>query len=184
MRPIFLESKRIFLSPLSKNLDLTSYASWLNDQETTLYMGSGRFPVTIEGLQDYIDTYNKSKDGMLLGIFIKKSSRHIGNITINSIDWRNRHAEIGIIIGDKKSRGKGYATEAIMLAVEHAFNKLNLHKLCAGMIKGNKASRKAFKKCGFKEEAVLREHFYLNREYLDCCRLGLLKAEFKKQRID
>ncbi len=131
-----------------------------------------------------IFTYNKSKDGMLLGIFIKKSSRHIGNITINSIDWRNRHAEIGIIIGDKKSRGKGYATEAIMLAVEHAFNKLNLHKLCAGMIKGNKASRKAFKKCGFKEEAVLREHFYLNREYLDCCRLGLLKAELKKQRID
>jgi [ribosomal protein S5]-alanine N-acetyltransferase len=176
MRSIFLEGKRIYLSPLSQKLDLKSYASWINDQDTTLYMGSGRFPVTVEGLKEYIRTYNKSKDGILLGIFLKKNSRHIGNITLNSIDWLNRHAEMGIIVGDKKSRGKGYATEAIGLVVDHAFNKLNLHKLYAGMIEGNEASRKAFRKSGFKEEACLRDHFYLNGSYLGCHRMGLMKT--------
>lgn len=181
MRQIFLEGKNIFLSPLSKEDILNDYAGWLNNQETTLFMGSGRFPLTIDALKGYIDSYNSSKDGMLLGIFLKKTSRHtkhIGNITLHQIDWRNRHAEIGILIGDNKSQGKGRATEAICLISEHAFNKLNLRRICTGMVKGNEGSRRAFEKAGFKVEGMLREHFYLNGKYLDCYRMGLLKSEF------
>ncbi len=180
MRSVFLRGKSIFLSPLSKMHDLSTYETWLNDQETTLFMGSGKFPVTIGELKSYIDAYNKSKDGILLGIFVKKSSRHIGNITLLSIDWRNRHAEVGIIIGDKEARGKGYAAEAIRLVVAHAFDRLNLHKLYAGMIEGNDASRFAFKKVGFKEEAVLKEHFYHKGRYLDCYRLGLIAGRWPR----
>lgn len=181
MKSVFLESKNIFLRPLSKDDSFDNYVNWLNDQETTLFMGSGRLPSTIEGLREYIDFYNKSKDGMLLGIFSKKSSKHIGNITLHQIDWKNRHAEIGILIGDKKSRGKGYATEAVRLVADHAFNKVNLRKLYTGMVKGNEASKRAFEKAGFKVEGMLREHFYLNGEYLDCYRMGLLKSEFSNR---
>ncbi len=117
-------------------------------------MGSGRFPATIDGLKEHIDFYNKSKDGMQLGIFFKKSSRHIGNITLHQISWKDRHAEIGILMGDKKSRGKGYATEVIMLVADYAFNNLNLRKLYAGMVKGTEASKRAFEKVGFKIEGI------------------------------
>lgn len=179
MHPVFLEGKNIFLCPLYKEDNLKDYACWLNDQETTLFMGSGRFPASLEGLKNYIDKYNNSSEGMLLGIFLKRSKKHIGNITLHQIDWRNRNAEIGIFIGDKQSRGKGYATQAISLMAEHAFSKLNLRKLCTGMIEGNEASKKAFEKVGFKVEGALREHFHLNGKYLDCYRLGLLRSEFK-----
>lgn len=178
MRIVFLESNRIFLSALSPEDDLGNYASWINDQETTLYMESGRFPTTTDGLREYITQYNKSKDGMLLGVFIKKNKKHIGNITLHMIDWKNQHGEIGIIIGEKKARGKGYATEAIKVIVGHAFDKLNLHKLYAGIIQGNEASLRAFKKNGFQEEGVFKEHFYLNNRYLNCFRLGLLKNNY------
>lgn len=177
MRAVFLEGKNIFLGPLSKKGKLEGYTSWINDQETMLFMGSGRFPVNTEDIKDYVDSYIKSKDGMILGIYIKKNKRHIGNITLHLIDWRNRNAEIGILIGNRKFRGKGYATEAIRLVAEHAFAKLNLRKLYAGMIKGNEASKRVFEKAGFKIEGILREHFYLNGKYLDCYRLGLLKTE-------
>ena len=179
MRPIFLKGKRIFLSPLFDKQDLKSYASWLNDQETTTFMGSGRFPVSEKDLKNYAASYRRNKNGMLLGIFLNKSKKHIGNIALHMIDWRNSNAEIGIIIGDKKSRGKGLATEAIRLIVEHSFNRLNLHKLYAGMAEGNEASRRAFQKVGFKVEATLREHFYLNNRYLDCCRMGIIKNKIK-----
>ncbi len=179
-RPIFLESKNIFLSPLSKEDNLEDYTSWINDQETTLFMGSGKFPISVDDLKNYIDSYNNSKDKMLLGIFLKKSSEHIGNVTLHLIDWKDSHAEIGILIGNKKTRGKGYATEAISLIADHAFNKLNLHKLYTGMIKENDASKRAFEKVGFKVEGILREHFYLCGKYLDCYRLGLLKDEYSK----
>ena len=80
----------------------------------------------------------------------------------------------------QESHGKGYATEAISLITDHAFNKLNLHKLYTGMVKGNEASKRAFESVGFKVEGILREHFYLNDEHLDCYRMGLLKSEYKK----
>lgn len=181
MQPVFLDGNNIILGPLSKEDNLGDYASWLNDQKTTIFMGSGRFPVTADSLRAYIDHYNDSKDGMLLGIFTKRSSKHIGNITLHQIDFRNRFAEIGIIIGDKKSYGKGYATKAIRLVVEHAFFKINLRKLYTGMVKGNEGSKKAFEKVGFKVEGVLKEHFYLNGEYLDYYKLGLLKDKFKNK---
>lgn len=181
MHTVFLEGKNIFLGPLSKEDNLEDYAKWLNGQETTLFMGSGRFPISIDDLKNYIDKYSNSNDGMLLGIFLKKSKKHIGNITLHQIDWRNRHAEIGIFVGDKNERGKGYAIEAIKLVAEHAFSKLNLRKLYTGMIKGNAASKKVFEKVGFKVEGTFKEHFYLNGDYLDCYRLGLLKGEFKSR---
>ncbi len=144
-------------------------------------MESGRFPASLERLKNYIDKYNNSSEGILLGIFLKKSKKHIGNITLHQIDWRNRHAEIGIFIGNKKARGKGHATQAISLMVEHAFSKLNLRKLYTGMIKGNEASKKVFEKVGFKVEGVLREHFYLNGKYYDSYRCGLLRRDYIKR---
>lgn len=178
MPNIFLEGKNVFLSPLSKEDDLSSYGNWLNDQETTVFMGSGRFPLNINALRDYIDSFKNSKDSMLLGIFLKSDDKHIGNITLQKIDWKDRHGEIGIVIGDKESRGKGYATEAIRLFADHAFYRLNLNKVSSGMVKGNEASKKAFEKAGFKVEGVLREHFFLDGQYLDSYRLGLLKSEY------
>lgn len=174
----FIRGTGIFLAPLTGGEDLDVYASWLNDQETTLYMGSGRFPVTKEGLKSYIESFNRSSEGMLLGIFANGQDRHIGNITLQQIDWRNRTGEIGIILGDKRFRQKGYGKEAIRLVAEHAFLKLNLRKLYAGIINGNTPSLKAFGRIGFRVEGVLREHFYLNGEYFDCLRMGLLRTEF------
>lgn len=180
MRPIFLEGKNIFLSPLSKEDSLENYVMWFNDQQTTLYMGSGRFPVVVENLKGYVAGFSDIKGGMLLGIFTKQNQSHIGNITLQHIDWQNRFGEIGVVIGDKESRNRGFAREAIKLIAKHAFDKMNLRKIYAGMVVGNDASRKAFEEVGFKVEGVLREHFFLEGEYLDCYRLGLLKSEFQQ----
>lgn len=174
----FLKGKGIYLAPFTGQEDLDVYAGWLNDSETTLFMGSGRFPATRESLKGYIERSTGNSAGMLLGIFLIKEGMHIGNITLQQIDWRNRSAEIGILIGDKGSRAKGYGKEAIRLITHHAFMRLNLRKLYAGVIEGNTPSLKAFEKIGFKVEGVLREHFYLDGKYIDCFRMGLLRPEF------
>jgi len=174
---VFLKAKHIFLRPLSEHDILDAYLQWINDQETTKFMGSGKFPLNNEGLKNFLRISNADIRKLLLGIFLNKSSVHIGNIAIENIDTVNRNAEIGIIIGDKRSRGKGYATEAIMLVADHAFNKLNLHKLYTGMVSGNETSKRVFEKAGFHVEGILREHFYLNGAYLDCYRMGLLRKD-------
>ncbi|MBU1290934.1 hypothetical protein KJ898_03915 [bacterium] len=42
MKSVFLESKNISLRPLSKEDSFDDYVNWLNNQETTLFMGSGQ----------------------------------------------------------------------------------------------------------------------------------------------
>jgi len=176
-RPVFLEGENIFLSPLSAEDELGTYCEWVNDQETTVFMGSGKYPLTVADLKNYIMSFQGSRNGMLLGVFLKKELKHIGNVTLQQADHKDRRAEIGILLGDKKARGKGYATETLGILARHSFNKLNLNKLTAGIVKGNDASQKAFAKAGFKVEGTLREHFYLNGEYIDCIRMGLLRRE-------
>ncbi len=173
---IFLKGNKIDLCPLDGEGDLTHYESWVNDQENTKYMAVGNYPSTKAQLKEYIQHYGDSKS-ILLGIFLKKGGRHIGNITLHQIDHHNRTAEIGILIGDKASQGKGFGTQALKLIAQHAFRRLNLHKLTTGMVVGNTASQKMFEKVGFKQEGCLREHFYLDGKYHDCLRYGLLRSE-------
>lgn len=176
-RAIFLSGLKIDLCVLDVEKDIDLYRAWVNDQSTTRYMGIGNYPVTDRELEAYIRKYNASKD-FLLGIFLKDGS-HIGNVTLHQIDMQNRNAEIGILIGALKARGQGYGTEAVSLLVEHAFNRLNLHKITTGMIDGNTASQKMFERLGFQKEGRLREQFYLDGEYHDCFRYGLIQKERK-----
>ena len=99
MYSVFLDDKNIFLGPLSKEDNLENYTNWLNDQETTLFMGSGRFPVSVDGLKNYIDRYNNSEEGMLLGIFLKKARKHIGIIrTNNTFKYLQHHYFMNILV--------------------------------------------------------------------------------------
>jgi len=176
-RPVFLAGEKVDLCPLESDGDLSEYLAWINDQQTTRYMATGKRPTSRKSLCEYIDRYNASKD-LLLSIVIKATGQHIGNITLHSIDAQNSTGEIGILVGDPGARGQGYASEALRLLVHHAFQRLNLNKLTAGLIVGNRASQRLFEKAGFKLEGTLREQFYLDGKYLDGWRYGLLRREF------
>lgn len=177
-RTVFLPGKSVDLCLMDEHEDFSNYLSWVNDQEITKYMAVGNFPLTIESLRAYVATHNTGKS-VLLGIYPKGQGNHIGNILLHMIDVQNRHGEIGILVGDRNYWGKGVATESIGLMARHAFDRLNLHKLYAGMIEGNEASKRAFEKVGFTIEGNLTQHFYLQGRYHDCIRMGLLQKDLK-----
>ncbi|MBU2511637.1 GNAT family N-acetyltransferase [bacterium] len=177
LQSVFLNGKRVCLRPLHPDEDLTDYLSWMNYQEITRYLETGKSVTTIKSLRDYI-IQNNSSNSILLGIFIKETGKHIGNIKLHLIDYQNRSAEIGIIIGDKTSQGQGYACESIRLLLDHAFLRLNLHRVSAGMVVNNIASKRVFEKSGFVLEGTLRESFLLDGTYHDCYRLGILESEY------
>jgi len=56
---------------------------------------------------------------------------------------------VGFLIGEKKEWGKGYASEAILMLCEYAFNQLDLVKITAGCYEENAGSKRALLKAGF-----------------------------------
>jgi diamine N-acetyltransferase len=76
--------------------------------------------------------------------------RTIGTIDLFDFDPYHLRAGVGILIGDKSERRKGYAFEALRNFIQYSFNILQLHQLFCNITPDNKESLNLFKKCGFR----------------------------------
>ena len=81
----------------------------------------------------------------------------IGSISLHDIDQINRHAFIGIFIGEEEHRSKGYGAESIRLILGYGFKTLNLHNIMLSVHADNDAGIACYKKVGGREvEEVTR----------------------------
>jgi len=121
----------------------------------------------------------ESTSDIFFAIYITEENKFIGTLKIGSINELTKTADIGIIIGDKSEWGKGYATDAISLAVSYCFNDLKLRKVTSGLMELNPAMNRVFLKLGFVEEGRFRKQDFLENKYWDHVYLGCFKNEFK-----
>jgi len=108
---------------------------------------------------------------------IEKDDRVIGQICLKSIKWINHKAEISLFIS-REHQSQGHGLLALSTIIGYAFKRLNLYRLEAEVIDGNTASLRLLKKTGFTEEGRLREAKFVNGEYKDLLRFGLLRREY------
>ena len=158
--------QRIFLRLLTAADVNSTYLSWLNDPEINRFLETRFTSYSLEKLREYVHDSNRNPAEKLFGIFLNNGG-HIGNVKIGDISAQHKHGAVGILIGDKRLWGNGFATEAISLITKYAFNTLRLHKLVAGALKNNSGSIKAFKKSGFTEVGIFREHRLHNKKFID-----------------
>lgn len=63
--------------------------------------------------------------------------------------------------------GQGYMTEALTLALRHAFEKLQLHRVEANIVPENAASKALVRKLGFRREGLARRYLCINGRWRD-----------------
>jgi RimJ/RimL family protein N-acetyltransferase len=142
-----LSGQNIFLRPLAGGDASEEYARWLNDPVVNRFLETRS--VTVPELEQYIEEKNGSDDALLLGIFWKNGSRHIGNIKLEPIDREKKTAVLGILIGNRDYWGKGAATEATNLLTDFAFRELGMKEVTLGVIKEHASAIRVYEKCGF-----------------------------------
>jgi RimJ/RimL family protein N-acetyltransferase len=157
------------------------YLGWMRDPETTRYLESRLAEHSLGSLRTFIESSNASPDSLLLGICLA-DGRHIGNIKVGPVNEYHRNAAVGLLIGDRDQRGKGYATEAIAAVTAHAFGEMGLHKLFAGCYASNVGSARAFRKAGWTDEGRSRDHWLLGDRREDNVSLGIALADWAEQR--
>ncbi len=86
-------------------------------------------------------------------------------------------AEIGYMIAPDEW-GNGYATDALRTLTAHAFRERRIHKLSAQVYETNDASQRVLEKAGYSQEGIFREEAFVDGEYVDVHRYGLLAEEF------
>lgn len=175
-----LIGERIYLSPRNTE-DVEVFTEWLNDFETTDYIGRSCMLFTLEAEKKYLE--NNADVEATFSIIDMKKDKMIGVVGIENIDHINRKGTLGIFIGDKDYRENGYGTEAIKLVLDFGFNYLNLNNINLNVFEFNKRAIACYKKCGFKEYGRRRQSDFLNGKYYDTIEMDILADEFKEEFI-
>ena len=171
----FIDGNKIYLRTLESNDVRGPYSFWLNDPNITAYNSHGRFPMSIEMLLDYVNSAKSSKVNLVLAVVAKDTNKHIGNISLQNINWIDRNAEIAFILGDKSYWGKGIMLEAGNLLINHGCNVLNLHRIYCGTSSENIGMQKLAKKLNMKKEGLRKEAIFKMGQYFDIVEYGILK---------
>lgn len=170
---------RVYLRALEPD-DYKVSIKWRKDPETWKTLVGPRYFVSEAYEKKWVENkiFN-SKNSLVLAICLKENEEYIGNVYLNDINWRNRSASSGKIIGEKKYRGKGLGTEATLLLLYHAFIELGLQRIESRQLTDNIASIRSLEKCGYKHEGVLRRAVYKNGKYRDINVMSILREEFE-----
>lgn len=171
---MFLEGSMVFLRPL-ENTDLEgAYLRGINNQEFDIFTEHALFPNNSFSVKKYAESKWESND-IWLGIFIKETQKHIGNIELSKIDFVHRKAGFFILIWAEHQ--KGYGADASRLLIDFAFNKLNLNRIDLGVHEHNIAALKLYEKLGFIEEGIEREAFIRGGEKYNIIRMSMLRKD-------
>jgi RimJ/RimL family protein N-acetyltransferase len=180
MRHPFLIGRRVYLRALEQE-DLTrNYSQWLNDEDVCRYNSHAIFPNTAFKMQEYFDFAQTSTTTVVLAVVTRRGDVHIGNVSLQNIDWVVRSAEFAIIIGEKKYWNKGYASESAALIINYAFERLNLNRCHCGTSIKNIGMQRLAEKLGMQKEGVRRSAMYKMGGYVDVVEYGLLREEWKR----
>lgn len=100
----------------------------------------------------------------------------VGIVGLNGIDQNWGVAELGYYV-EPDAQGRGYATAAVELVVDYAFDQRRIEKLHANTLATNEGSQRVLEKNGFVEEGRFREHAFVDGDRVDVVRYGLLADE-------
>ena len=181
LKKTVIETERLILSPVTEADCTAAYLGWLNDSEVNKYLESGFRKHTMPDLLDFVRTQEK-KAALFLAIKIKSNLKHIGNIKMEAVHPHHKTSEYGIMTGDKTEWGRGYAKEASVAVINYCFEKLGVRKITLGVITENKPAYEMYKKLGFKEEGLYKEHYFSNGVFLDVARMAVFRDEWISQK--
>jgi UDP-4-amino-4,6-dideoxy-N-acetyl-beta-L-altrosamine N-acetyltransferase len=157
--------------------DIPTFVRWFNDPEVREFLVINR-PISMAEEEQWFERQLQASDTEIFCIETSDGV-HIGNIGLHDIDLRHRHAEMGIVLGEKDYWSQGYGSDAIRTLLRFAFDEMNLHRVFLKVYEDNPRAIRAYEKCGFQHEGRLRQAIYRKGRYYDELLMSVLRHEFK-----
>jgi RimJ/RimL family protein N-acetyltransferase len=140
-----IQTKRLKIKNFKLNLVNNNYLQWFKDKEVNRN--------NILSLQNDVKNRMKKKNSIFLSINTKQN-QHIGNIYFHDVNLKKKTAFMGILIGNKKWRGKGVASEVIDSVIKKILIKRKIYSIFLGVKNSNKKAIKLYKKNNFRNYII------------------------------
>ena len=174
-----IEGRVVRLRALERT-DVERAYAWVNDREVTQYLLL-RYPMSRAQEEKYLaETAEQGNSFADVRLAIEtKDGLHIGMCGLHHGSAEDRHASLGIMVGDKSYWSTGYGSDAVMTLLRFAFDQMNLNKVELGVFEFNARAIACYRKCGFVEEGRLRGDRYAEGRYWDTVVMAVLDEEFR-----
>jgi RimJ/RimL family protein N-acetyltransferase len=174
-----LEGSMVRLRALERS-DVERAYPWVNDLEVTKYLLL-RYPMSRTQEEKYLtETAEQGNSFGDVRLAIEtKDGVHIGMCGLHRGSPEDRHASLGIMVGDKSLWSDGYGSDAVLALLRFAFDQMNLNKVELGVFEFNERAIACYRKCGFIEEGRRREHYFQDGRYWDIIDMSVLRREYE-----
>ncbi len=173
--------ERVRLRPPERK-DLPQFVTWLSNPELRAYITVRYISEALEErwFERLLDkTGGGAPSDLHFVIETQEQGVPIGVISLMDINWRDRDAEAGVVIGDPQYWGQGYGTDAMLTLLQVGFRWYNLHRIYLRVVTDNARAVRSYEKVGFQHEGTLREAAFVNGVYRDLLLMSVLDREYE-----
>ena len=158
--------------------DLPLIQKWGNDPEIQNLLGGWHFPTNEDDVSKWFSAISANSLNQRFAIDTDDHGL-IGTANLVDIDWKNKNAFHGMMLGDKDIRGKGYGYDTVMAIMRYAFEELGLQRLDGSIIAYNEPSIKLYVgKCGWTEEGRQRNWYFRKNRFWDRILVGVTREDY------
>jgi [ribosomal protein S5]-alanine N-acetyltransferase len=152
-----------------------TYVSWLRDSHVMRFSEQRHRSHDVESCRAYWQAMQQGGHP-LWAIMLNDGavSRHVGTISA-SVDYPNRSADIGILVGDRAAQGKGVGGRAWQLVCDYLLGPAAIRRISAGTMSINKPMLQIMRRTGMIEEGRRREYFLVDGEPVDLVMFALFR---------
>ena len=104
--------------------------------------------------------------------------RLLGDCGCYDVSKRNRCCQVGWMIGDPETRGKGYGTDMIQVLLKYLFCERNMERVMLTVFSYNDIGVRLYEKLGFVREGVLRDQVFTMGQHWDEYAYSMLRREY------
>ena len=177
--PVMQEYCDVAIGPLIPD-DSAALFRWVNDVKSASLDVAYR-PVDGVAFNAWLGTFATDTSKVLFVIRKRNNPAPCGYIQITNIHAVHRSADIGIRIGSDEDRGRGLGKAALKLAVDYAWNHLNLQRIQLTVLATNLRAVRAYKAVGFEEEGRFRRAAYIDGMWTDVIAMAILRSSQAEQ---
>ncbi len=167
----------IRLRPIERD-DLPRFVKWFGDPEVRRHLAV-YLPFSQAEEERWFEGHlerQRQQEEVVLAIETLDGV-HIGSIGLHRINWKDRNAELGIIVGEKAYWDQGFGTVAIRTLLRFAFREMNLHRIYLCVDADNVRAIRCYEKAGFRLEGTLRDNVFREGAYHDQHVMSVLTPE-------
>src|SRR5688572_30836365 len=133
---MLIQGKIVTLRPPEPS-DLELLNRWSNDPEIWRNVAGWHFPYSKRSTEQWILAHDGNDLTRQVFCIDAPGVGFIGTANLVNIDWKNKNAYHGMLLGDKDLRGKGYALDTVHAMIRYAFLELGLNRIEGAIIDTN-----------------------------------------------